>query len=458
MKSIQKNLDAVLSVLSLMGWKSSDFTEAQILTLRAGTAKREFHVFFASLGEKPLIALALPIDFSLPAYEDMYSRYLDFNFDIYLLLRRLEETSPETGFLLYFDDSRAYFYNVKGQERLIYCSNVEERSDRLFPHLERKKVENGSIENLVGKPTEQLANELNGWLQIWSAQLGSGAQAKRKTLDRFLRKLVLARYYTALFGCENPALLFDGFVNDPDHIEASRRLASPYRFLTGLFDFFKNRFSLSIFQPGKSETSFLSKADKIDNLLHLFLLEFNLLARVKFSLEVFLSIWCSESERLISTKKAYTTDRPGLKQRWAVEDMAVLKPVEADIVQEGAPWTLHLFDELAQYWIKYNQTRNLKKKEITGKDGGKSSTWVFREMQMDMFGASPDTLTDQGTIPNILNFTLQSSIRLKGVDSETQREILLFLFCAKCFEMWKKYDLPRESLDSLECAFQKGIG
>lgn len=454
MKNLQKSLDAVLSVLYQMGWKKTDFSEAQSLILRAGSSKREFYIVQASLNEQPLLALAMPIGFPLLQFEGMYSRYLDFNYDIYLLLRYFEETFPETNYLLYFDDTRSYFYDIKGQECLIQCSNIPDRSDRLFPHLNRKKVESGSLENLMRKPTEQLAGELNRWLQIWSARLGSGTQTRKKILERFLRKLVLARYYRVLFGTENQSLLFEGFVNDPDHIDAVRRLASPQKFLIKLFDFFKDRFSLGIFQSARSESTFLSKADKIDNLLYLFLLEFNLLARVKFSLEVFLSVWCSESERLLSTKKVYTTDRPGLKQRWATTEMMVLKPVEANLVQDGTPWTLHLFDELVQYWIKYNQTQNLKKKEGEKKEGERSAKEKIVEFQADMFGKCPDTLTEQGSIPNIVNFTLSSSIRFSGLENETQKEIFLFLVCAKCFEMWKKYEFPRESLDSLECILQ----
>jgi hypothetical protein len=132
----------------------------------------------------------------------------------------------------------------------------------------------------------------------------------------------------------------------------------------------------------------------------------------------------------------------------------VLKPVEGDILQDGTPWTLHLFDELVQYWIKYNQTQNLKRKE---KEGDQSSTGNIRELQMDIFGKCPETLDEKGIIHNILNFTLQSSIRFSGTESETQRDVFLSLICAKCFEMWKKYELPRESLDSLECVLNKGI-
>lgn len=457
MKSLQKSLDAVLSVLYQMGWNQSDFSDVKSLGLRAGTAKREFSLIYASLKEQPLLALAMPVGFTLPLFDTLYSRYLDFNFEIYLLLKYFEETSPETHYFLYFDEHKAFFYNIKGQECLIQCANLDERADRLFPHLKKKKVESGSLENLVRKPTEQLANELNGWLHIWSAELGSRTQGRRKTLERFIRKLVLAQYYRVLFGPENPALLFEGFVTDPEYVKAARHPVSPPKFLKGLFEYFRERFSLDLFQSGRSELSFLSKADKLDKLLYLFLLEFNFLSRVKFSLEVFLFIWCSESERLVSTKKAYTTDRSELKQRWAVTDMIVLKPVEANLIQDGIPWTLHLFDELVQYWIKYNQTRSLYKREKEAKEGGKSAHLFIREFQPDIFGKWPETLTEQGTIPNILNFTLQSSIRIPGTENETQKEVLLFLLCAKCFELWKKYEFPRESLDSLECGLNKGI-
>jgi len=435
-------------VLHQLGWESFDFSSLETAALRAGTSKREFKIFFVSLPGKPVIALAIPQGFHLPVFEDLYSRYLDFNFDLYLLFKHLELVSPDTSYLLYFDEQRAFLYDIGAQECLIHCSSPGERAERLFPSLEKKNVESGSLEAIGRKTGDQLGRELSGWLKIWSAELATRTNARKTTLERFCKKLILARYYRALFGPEFSQLLFEGFVNDPSHRKASRQMASPSKFLKELFEFFQSRFDLGIFEPHKAELSFLHKAEKKKHLLDLFLLEFNLVSRVKFSLDTFLSAWCPEQDWLLFTKKTYTAPDKGIKRRWAVEDMMVLWPVVADLKEEGTPWTLHLFEETVKYWINYNQS--IYSAPSTGGDKRTLSS-----LQMDLFGLCPQAVSRDGRIPDVLNHTLHTSFRILGLDKTRERENFLFLLTAKCFELWKKYEIPRKSLSAMEDVFKR---
>lgn len=450
MTSLQKILEPVLSVLHQLGWESSDFSSLETAALRAGTSKRAFKIFFVALLGKPIIALAIPQGFHLPVFEDLYSRYLDFNFDLYLLFKHLELVSPETSYLLYFDEQRAFFYDIRGQECLIHCSSPGERTERLFPSLEKRKVESGSLEAIGRKTGDQLGRELTGWLKIWSAELATRTNARKTTLERFCKKLILARYYRVLFGPESSQILFEGFVNDPSHRKASRQMASSSRFFKELFEFFQSRFDLEIFEPHKAELSFLHKAEKKKHLLDLFLLEFNLVARVKFSLDAFLSAWCPEQEWLLFTKKTYTASDKGIKRRWAVEDMMVLWPVLIDLRQEGTPWALHLFEETVKHWMNYNQS-------IYGAPGTGGDKGTLSSLQMDLFGLCPQAVSRDGRIPDVVNHALHTSFRILGIDKTQERENFLFLLTAKCFELWKKYEIQRKSLKALEDVFKRPI-
>ena len=433
-----------------LGWDSSDFSTPGTVALRAGTSKREFNLVFVSFLDKPLIALAIPQGFHLPVFEDLYSRYLDFNFDLYLLFKHLELASPDTSYLLYFDEQRAFLYDIGAQECLIHCSSPGERAEGLFPSLEKKNVESGSLEAIGRKTGDQLGRELSGWLKIWSGELGARTDARKSTLERFCKKLILARYYRVLFGPESSQILFEGFVNDPSHRKASRQMASSSRFFRELFEFFQSRFDLGIFEPPKAELTFLHKAEKKKHLLDLFLLEFNLVARVKFSLDAFLSAWCPEQEWLLFTKKTYTAPDKGIRRHWAVSDMMVLWPVLIDLRQEGTPWALHLFEETVKHWMNYNQSVY----SAPGTGGDKETQ---SSLQMDLFGLCPQTITRDGRIPDVVNHALHTSFRILGIDKTLEKENFLFLLTAKCFELWKKYDLPRESLASLEDVFKKHI-
>ncbi len=433
-----------------MGWKSSDFSSPKQVSLRAGTSKREFHLVFASFLDRQGIALAIPRGFHLPVFEDLYSRYLDFNFDLYLLFKHLETNSPDTSYLLYFDEHRAFFYDVRGQECLIHCSSPVERPVHLFPYLEKRKLESGSLEDIGRKTGDQLGRELSGWVKIWSGELGSRTDTRKTTLERFSKKLLLARYYRVLFGPESSQILFEAFMSDPSHRKASRQMASGGRFLRELFEFFQRRFELGIFESQKAELSFLHKAEKKKNLLDLFLLEFNLLARAKFSLDSFLSAWCPEQEWLLFTKKSYTSQDMGIRKRWAASDMMVLSPVMVDLRLEGTPWALHLFDETVKHWIDYNQSR-------TAQPHPGAKTDSQSSLQTDLFGLFPAALSTDGRISNVVNHALQTSFRIPGLDKTQEKENFLFLLTAKCFELWKKYDLPRESLGSLEDVFRSNI-
>jgi hypothetical protein len=311
-------------------------------------------------------------------------------------------------------------------------------------------VESGSLEDIGRKTGDQLGRELSGWLKIWSGELGSRTNTRKTTLERFCKKLILARYYRVLFGPESSQILFEGFVNDPSHRKASRQMASSSRFLKELFEFFQARFEPGIFEPHKAELSFLHKAEKKRHLLDLFLLEFNLLARVKFSLDAFLSAWCPEQEWLLFTKKTYTSPDKGIKKRWAVSDLMVLWPVLIDLRQEGTPWAFHLFEETVKHWMNYNQSRY-------GAPHPGGDTGSLSSLQMDLFGLYPITISRDGRIPDVLNHTLHTSFRILGLDKTQEKENFLFLLLAKCFELWKKYDIPRKSLRAMEDIFKRPI-
>lgn len=445
MTEMRKIQEGVLSVLHQLGWGTGDFTSFKKTTLRAGSAKREFECAFCKLQNESLIALVVPIGSPIPPQEDLYNRYLDFNFEMWLLFRHFKDASPETAYMLYFDDQRAYLYDIALQECMIYCSHPRERLDRLFPYLEKKKVHGGGLDNLIRKTNDRLSMELNGWLHLWSVKLGTKTNARKNTLEKFCKKLTLARYYRILFGPEVPSLRFETFVHDPAQPETTRRISFA-EYFQQLFKFFLTDFSLDYFETGKAENTFLMKLDANPALVNLFLSEFNFLSPAKFSLDALLTAWCSEQERLCSMKKTFTTDRGGIKKRLFVSDRIVLKPVISDLAEDGAPWALHLFDEVVQYW----RSHNFQARDKCIKKGVCFS-------QLDMFAPMPEETDAEGCILNIVNHALKTSFRvLCDAEKETCANFT-FLLIAKCFELWKKYELPREPLPALNDVFQKPI-
>jgi len=442
---LRKIQDGVLSILHQLGWGAGDFTVFKKLPLRAGLAKREVEYAFCKLQNEPYIALVVPTSFTLPPNEDLYNRYLDFNFETWLLFRQFKDTSPGIAYMLIFDEQRAYLYDVAGQECLIYCAHVRERLDHLFPYLEKRKVQSGGLDNLIRKTNTRLSAELNGWLHLWSAKLGAKTNARKITLEKFCKKLTLARYYRILFGPETPTLRFESFVQDPSQKESVRRVSFS-EYFQQIFKFFLSDFSLDYFEISKAENSFLMKLDSHADIVNSFLSEFNFLSPAKFSLDVLLNNWCSEQERLCSTKKTYTTDRGGIKKRLFVSGGVVIKPVISDIAEDGAPWALHLFDEVVQYWRSHNcQARDKRKKK------------GVCISQLDMFAPMPEETDADGCILNIVNHALKTSFRVLCDDQKETCSNFIFLLIAKCFELWKKYELPREPLAALNDIFQKPV-
>jgi hypothetical protein len=456
--------EELMSVFHSLGWDMAQFSQSQRIQLRAGMSKREYCISFLSLESTidlestpalepapdlestPFLCLAMPVGFPVVEFEEFYPRYTDFNFEIYLLLAHLDRTSIETSYLMYFDEHRLYLYDVGSQECLIYCSTPKEREDKLYPHLERKHVESGSLDNITRKSNHQLATELNGWFNIWSADIGSKTHAKKKVLEQFSRKMTLARYYRNLFGNESPYLLFEAFVNDPAHLDAAMRTSSPVKFIKKLFLFFKTHFSLDLFTLEKAEKLFLKKAEEKGCLLNHFLVEFNFLSREKFSLEVFLTAWLSDEERSLSTKKSYTTAKDNITKYFFAEDIMVLKPVLSNISENGVPWALSLFDRIVQYWINYNLEAEMKGNEKSGK-----------KYQPDLFVPIPDDTDKDGRIVNLVNHSLKTSFRVTGVEHNSEKELILAILTAKCFEIWKKYNITREPVEISEKIFDSPL-
>lgn len=421
-------------MLHELGWESNQISPMRSLVLRAGSSRREFGISYLLRNSQPYIAMAIPIGFSTSFFDKLYSRYLDFDFETVLLFRQIYTETPDVSYLLFHDDARALLYDIESQECIIACSGKRDREDRLYPHLDKSLVDKDGLDDLLRKSVQTLARELAGWTHLWSAELGSKTEAVKRTLNIFMNKLILARFYRNLFGPEVPHLLFEAFLDDPGRIEDARINVSPQRFLTDLFNWFRGHFKLDYFEIKNAENRFLNRAESLDNLLYRFLVEINFISRQKFSLDVIVEKSATERERLLFAKKSYALKKNVLKERFFPSDYMVLKPVEIDLVEDGALWAIYMFEQIVCFWMEYNQTRENIVDQIPS------------AYQEDMFASKPESTGRGGRIQNIIDYTLKSCIKLKNVRKNAEADRLLFLFIAKSFELWKKYDIPAEPL------------
>ena len=454
MKNPSKIIESDKSVLHRLGWEISNFSEPESVVLKTAHYRREFYILRLCDGNETRAVIAIPLGFGVPDYEQLYSHYLDFNVDIFLLFRRIEESFPETLFLVYTDSHRAYLYDAESRECLVHGERTQNGIEDVYPYLDKNNLTGGGAEDPGRKSSRRLARELLGWMDLWSAEMGSGTGASRTVMNRFMKKISLARYYRILFGPETPHLLFDGFVSHPSRPGSGGMLASPVNFLKDLFSFFSRSYHLDVFETRRSEISFLKKAGGARGLLSAFLHEFNLLSRDKFSLDVFQTIWCPDKERMLSTKKAYTTRKDGFKKELFADDSIVLKPAVGDLEKHGAPWALDLLEKTVLYWMDYNRIMEEKKTKAE-QSGNERMNPPLR--QMDAFASSSRYMTPEGVVTDMVNHSLETSFRIIGLKSSSDKERVIFLVVAKIFEIWKKYNLPRTPLNTIPRIFEPPI-
>ncbi len=441
MKDMARIHESLVSILHRLGWDASSHTPLEVRTLRSGAGKRDFGMSCLMADSSPALLLVIPVQRCLGDCETLYSRYLDFDYDTALLLRCVEDSLPDVKYLLYHDAEASSLYDVPLQECLVRCRSQKERDDLLLPHLAMDRFLAGSLEHLNRKTPRHLASELAGWFHLWSAELGSRTEASRRILDVFSRKVILARLFRNLFGPLDPRLHFEAFLEAPEHVETQARTTSGADFLTNLFSWFHDHFSLDLMMPSKAEISFLKKADKVRGLLNLFLAEQNQVSRRKFSLDVLQNMWCSEEDLFLSARRAAIAEHEPITHLLAVSDNTVLSPAEVDVVRDGISWALDVFEREVHFWMQYNENT--------------APSLMGAYQQPDMFGTMPSQIASDGRIRNIPDHVLRTGLRIKGSDTEDRQFAISCLLTAKCFDIWKSCDLPPEPLPSLMTVFPK---
>jgi hypothetical protein len=437
----QITAEKLFGVLHNFGWEEGDYSALKPLVLRkAGKAQ---HFLMATLHpmQTPLVAIAIATQGALGRYQDFYQKYLDMDFGLRLLLDHVQQ-EVFAPYVLCVDGQRAYLYDVDREECLVYCEDAREQAERLFPHFDRKKMQRETLEQLPRRTDDLLGRELCEWVKLWSAELGSKTGESRDAMARFFEKLLLLRYFSQLFGRRIPLSEFRRFLDAPERLAKRKRLPDAQRFLTTFLDTLATKHHVQFCQLGSEEKRFLRRSAGLDRKLNEMLLQFNLLSREKFTVEVFVQAYADLSSKLKSWKARYTTRDIRLKDYMVQEEVLVYKPLTIALDDVGYAWMLRLFEEVVEYWMDYNR-----RVEAMIERGEPQS------LQLDFFHPLPKTLTASGAIQNVVAFTLETSFRVQAQHT-WQKDICRFLLSAKVLEICRRYKMPLTPLVTLDQIFQ----
>jgi hypothetical protein len=433
--------EKLFGVLHHFGWEEGDYGAPKPLALRKAGMTQHLLMATLHLAQTPLVAIAIAPQESLTRYQESYQKYLDMDFKLRLLLDHVQQ-NVLAPYLLCVDNQRAYLYDVDREECLIYCEDVQEQVERLFPHFDRRKMQRETLEQLPRRSDDLLGRELCEWVKLWSAELGSKTGEGRDAMARFFEKLLLLRYFSRLYSRRVSLSQFRRFLDAPERLAERKRLPDAQRFLSTTLDTLASKYHVQFCQVGAEERDFLRRAVSIDRKLNEMLLQLNLLSREKFTVECFVQAYADLSSKLKSWKARYTTRDIRLKDYIVQEEVLVYKPLTVVLDDVGYAWMLRLFEEVVDYWLDYNRRAEDKIQ--------RGEPQIF---QLDFFQPLPQTLTPSGTIENVVAFALETSFRVQ-TQQAWQQDICRLLLSAKVLELCKRHKLPLTSLAQLDRIFQ----
>jgi hypothetical protein len=169
--------------------------------------------------------------------------------------------------------------------------------------------------------------------------------------------------------------------------------------------------------------------------------EINQIASGKFSLDAFLFAFGEERLLHQSWKTDFTTRAIKLNEALVQSDATIYEPYVVDLEEVGYGWMLRVFEEMVQHWRSHN--RRIHEAHSLGRP---------TTVQPDIFQPLHPSVRPDGTISDVINYTLSAAfrVRVRGAD---QAETALFLLCAKILSLCKQLKIPLKPLDHIERIF-----
>lgn len=138
----------------------------------------------------------LSMYFVMPGVLDPPSSVVDRGLDFCPATRRLVQESRTLSlqYTLITDLYRAYLYDVRTEELLVYADDPKQFNDRVVPILSRARLELGALEELRRQPRSAAARQFREWGQRWSAEITRDSGLADNVAALAIDRLTTARY------------------------------------------------------------------------------------------------------------------------------------------------------------------------------------------------------------------------------------------------------------------------
>jgi hypothetical protein len=434
--------EKLTSFLHSLGWSHEEIGDPQRLRIRRSGVQLLFSTRQLSLDSNPIVMLAHLGRRTLPAYRDLYQKYLDTSFSARALIENLSGELAIPYLMLFDTKLRTYFYDVPREEILFYADQEKEFAEKILPHLDQKLVSTGALERVPRKSPERHGRELAEWVNLWSAELGSKTEASRRLMRLWFQKVILLKYYELVLGGVGQKRTTLQFLRDPGRLrQKTRHLLSPITFLHRKLDSLYARYHMPFFNLTHDERRLLRRLDRLRSKSYLLFSEINQIATAKFSLDSFLFAFGDERLLHQSWKTDFTTRAIKLSEALIQSDAVIYEPYVVQLEEVGYGWMLRVFEEIVEHWRSHN--RRIREAQSLGR---------FPTLQPDIFQPLHPSVAPDGTISDVINFTLSSAFRVR-VQNADQAETALFLLCAKILSLSKQFKIPLKPLDNIESVF-----
>ncbi|MEQ8820883.1 MAG: hypothetical protein RLY93_11615 [Sumerlaeia bacterium] len=188
-----ESLRPFLSALSHLGWGIKKFAKPEPVRAKGKSlVARTWWVALPLPNGEALVCAALPADLEgqgqhFNAFEDQTRQYREIG-------EGLRAEGIAGRYLLMMGENGAFsLADWRDDEVLLVTRTRGERDDRLLPLLNMQALARNTLASYPRKSIRQHAQELQSWVNIWSARLGSESQSTQGMIWRFFDALLTAR-------------------------------------------------------------------------------------------------------------------------------------------------------------------------------------------------------------------------------------------------------------------------
>lgn len=397
-----------------------------------------------TLSARPFCLIYTVAGDELPAFHDLFERYVDKNAFVAETFLRLRPHC-ELPYVLFVGQRHFFLYDAKLEELLRWGSDMAVLEELLIQPISAGRNVLETWDRIARKEFAQRSEELARWLDLWRVRIGARTNATPAFMQNLLQKAILLFVFDATFGFDEPELrLRQSFIEQRQGLRRRRNAAGnpPPEFdaiawMNQASEEVCDRYHIDFLFWTQAEANFFALINQETRQQFAeFVFEVFQLSHVKLEAHVQVDVLSDPDSRLKLWKYA-VTESVNIKRRLQADDINVYEPVTVDLEESGVGWALHVVEQTLAFWKERCESfaRELSERKSV-------------QVQFDMFQTSDPEHAELPLPEKVFDTAFGTSLRVY-YDFPIARATLEYLVLLRTFEFCREWRLPLQPLDCI---------